>query len=137
MDDLVHRTQLSAGSTNTKRCAMPLTWWASRNRSVLRLFNFHLCFLQAQRFAVLRLSPISLLSGFSMLLPNHLSLSGFVQGLFPQAACAFSSSLQLLGPPCCIIYMLIGFQSRFCYVIGASGHAGYLSWCVVSGKCDL
>lgn len=67
---------------------MPLTWWASKNRLVLGLFNFHLCFLQAQGFFVpplLRRGPISF-SRFSVLLSDHLSLPDFVESFFPQVA---------------------------------------------------
>lgn len=140
MDDLVHRKSLNAGGTNTKRFAMPLTWWASKNRLVLGLLHFHLCFLQAQGFflaALLKLRPISL-PRFFMLVSDHLSLPDFVESFFPQVACASSLNLSNFWVICVVhATCWYTFQSPFFCVLGTSGHAGYLGWCVVSGQCDL
>lgn len=84
---------------------MPLTWWASKNRLVLGLFNFYLCFLQAQGFflaALLKLSPISF-SRFSMLLSDHLTLPDFVESFFPQIACVSSFNLSNFWVLCVVL----------------------------------
>lgn len=73
-----------------------------------------------------------------MLLSDHLSLPDFVESFFPQVACASSLNLSSFWVVCVVHATCWSvFQSPFFGVLGASGHAGYLGWCVVSGQCDL
>lgn len=56
---------------------------------------------------------------------------------FPRGCLCLSLPSPTSGTSRYTCYMLIGFQSPFLCVLGASGHAGNLGWCVVSGQCDL
>lgn len=51
---------------------------------------------------------------------------------FPRGCLCLSLTSPTSGTSCYTC-----FQSPFLCVLGASGHAGNLGWCVVSGQCDL
>jgi len=96
---------------------MPLTWWASKSRSVLGLLCLYLNF------------------------PSHFQTTWICYALCR----AFSHRLPMLflhlfsfwGLHIFVCHILIDFQSPLVCVLGTSGHAGNPGWRVVTGQCDL